>query len=568
MRGNTGRMPTASRAGAVAGGTVATAVHVGERPMTQQGLGGLQTSRGATSRGRVIQDESYFVGSLRQKNNELLAEITTLRAEIKTKERDQNSYQSYEKKAELLAKQIKEVQGDLADLNVLEDQISQHVESSEVLDDYEDLKAKNDRQSGDNDELFSERKRVENAIKQTDEEIVSEKAKEESMVDELDEERKQQYLDTKAENEDLSKSVDEMQGQLDAINEEISQAEGILKQNPVKREAVNLYNTIAELEGKKRDIQKEIEADDKGTPEEQRERLLKKVKDDNQSIATMERKIAELKNKVDEIQSELADLDDNDQADDGNDEKREKYKQLVQRDNQMNTFLEDFDRVRSEHKETLEAAETNIVGLLEKISRDMERGENMPTFQEHREDQSQLDYKTKEYGRSENTAKALQDKMRKLQKDNQNVNLLDTKIGTEMDDLKKEIEKMETELVTYKDIGGLREVTETRKRRLLTDKSRLVTRRDTSKRVLAEQASTYDSAKSTLTGNETYAQLLALEKKWVGFQRNNHVMQSFIDAQEAESRFKPYVKKVNGYMNEFNTDLRTREPIKNVSRTV
>ena len=46
----------------------------------------------------------------------------------------------------VLAKQIKEVQGDLADLNVLEDQISQHVESSEVLDDYEDLKAKNDRQ--------------------------------------------------------------------------------------------------------------------------------------------------------------------------------------------------------------------------------------------------------------------------------------------------------------------------------------------------------------------------------------------------------------------------------------
>jgi len=536
--------------------------------MTQQGLGGLQTSRGATSRGRVIQDESYFVGALRQKNNELGAEITTLRAEIKTKERDQNSYQSYEKRAELLAKQIKAIQGDLADLNVLEDQISQHVESSEVLDDYEDMKAKNDRQSGDNDELFSERKKVENAIKQTEGEIVSEKAKEESMVDELDEERKQMYLDTKGENEHLSKSVEEMQGQLDSISEEIAQAEGILQQNPIKREAVNLYNNIAELEAKKHDIQKEIEADDKGTPEEQRERLLAKVKDDNQSIATMERKMQELKNKVDEIQSELADLDDNDQADDGNDEKREKYKQLVQRDNQMNTFLEDFDRVRSEHKETLENAEVNIVDLLEKISRDVERGENMPTFKEHQDDKSQLDYKTKEYGRSENTAKALQDKMRKLQKDNQNVNLLDSKIATEMEDLNKEIERMETELVTYKDIGGLREVTETRKRRLLTDKSRLVTRRDVSKRVLAEQASTYDNAKSTLTGNETYAQLLALEKKWVGFERNNQVMQSFIESQEAESHFKPYVKQVNGDINTFNTDLRTREPIKNTSRTV
>ena len=45
-------------------------------------------------------------------------------------------------------------------------------------------------------------------------------------------------------------------------------------------------------------------------------------------------------------------------------------------------------------------------------------------------------------------------------------------------------------------------------------------------------------------------------------------MQSFIESQEAESHFKPYVKQVNADINTFNTDLRTREPIKNTSRTV
>ena len=82
------------------------------------------------------------------------------------------------------------------------------------------------------------------------------------------------------------------------------------------------YNQISELQSKKADIQKEIDADDKGTPEEQRERLLKKVKDDNQAIATMERTITEMKNKVDEIQSEVADLDDNEGDGNENDEKR------------------------------------------------------------------------------------------------------------------------------------------------------------------------------------------------------------------------------------------------------
>ena len=119
------------------------------------------------------------------------------------------------------------------------------------------------------------------------------------------------------------------------------------------------------------------------------------------------------------------------------------------------------------------------------------------------QDKGELDHKQREFGRSQTTAKSLQEKMRRLQKDNQNVNLLDSKIASEMETLNTEIEKMETELVTYKDIDGLREVTESRKRRLVQDKSRLVTRRDTSKRVLAELASKYDAAKSQLSANET-----------------------------------------------------------------
>jgi len=155
------------------------------------------------------------------------------------------------------------------------------------------------------------------------------------------------------------------------------------------------------------------------------------------SIATMERKIAEMKNKVDEVQSELADLDDNEAETDGSDRKWQQYKQLVEQDNKMNDFLEKFDEVRTEHKTRLEEAETNVVDLLQKISAGMERTENMPTLQEHMDDKSQLDYKTKEYGRSENTAKALQHKMQNLQKHQQNVHKLESKISAEMEERKR-----------------------------------------------------------------------------------------------------------------------------------
>ena len=36
-----------------------------------------------------------------------------------------------------------------------------------------------------------------------------------------------------------------------------------------------------------------------------------------------------------------------------------------------------------------------------------------------------------------------------------------------------------------------------------------------------------------------YSQLLALEKKWVGFERNNHVMNSFIESQQVSTHAVP-----------------------------
>lgn len=51
--------------------------------------------------------------------------------------------------------------------------------------------------------------------------------------------------------------------------------------------SVVLHERLAELQAKKESIIEEINAE--GTPEQQRERLLEKVKKDNEEIAAMQR---------------------------------------------------------------------------------------------------------------------------------------------------------------------------------------------------------------------------------------------------------------------------------------
>lgn len=65
----------------------------------EQGLNRLGTAP-RTSYGRTVQDESYFLGSLRTKVAELTKEIAKLQREITQLERDEGSYNSYEKRAE------------------------------------------------------------------------------------------------------------------------------------------------------------------------------------------------------------------------------------------------------------------------------------------------------------------------------------------------------------------------------------------------------------------------------------------------------------------------------------
>ena len=52
-------------------------------------------------------------------------------------------------------------------------------------------------------------------------------------------------------------------------------------------DAVRLYEQLRELEEKRDALRQEVQA--QGTPQEERERLLKAVKEDNNEIASMER---------------------------------------------------------------------------------------------------------------------------------------------------------------------------------------------------------------------------------------------------------------------------------------
>jgi intraflagellar transport protein 74 len=133
------RMGTAIRPGSRAGlGPLNTNIQVAERPVTQQGMMGMKpVSQGP---GRQIQDRSYYMGELRKRCDELQGEINKMNGEAEQYNKDNETYTKFEKKYNTLIIEVRKLQGDLADLNLIADKSRNGTDPQDIDNAYQHLK--------------------------------------------------------------------------------------------------------------------------------------------------------------------------------------------------------------------------------------------------------------------------------------------------------------------------------------------------------------------------------------------------------------------------------------------
>ncbi|KAL2781634.1 intraflagellar transport protein 74-like protein isoform c, partial [Daubentonia madagascariensis] len=492
-----------SRGGPIGtGGVLSSQIKVADRPVTQQGLSGMKT--GMKGPQRQILDKSYYLGLLRSKISELTTEINKLQKEIEMYNQENSVYLSYEKRAETLAVEIKEFQGQLADYNMLVDKLNTNTEMEEVMNDYNMLKAQNDRETQSMDIIFTERQAKEKQIRSVEEEIEQEKQAADGIIKNMSPEKQVKYIEMKTTNEKLLQELDTLQQQLDSLNMKKESLETEIAHSQVKQEAVLLHEKLYELESHR----EQMIAEDKsmGSPMEEREKLLKQVKEDNQEIASMERQLTDIKEKINQFNDEIRQLD------------------LDLEEHQV--FIETFEETKNQELERKAQIEANIVSLLEHCSRDINRMKQISsiTNQELKMMQDDLNFKSTEMQKSQSTARNLTSDSQRLQLDLQKMELLESKMTEEQHSLKSKIKQMTTDLETYNDLPALKSSGEEKKKKLHQERMVLSIRRNAFKKIMEKLNIEYETLKTQLQENETHSQLTNLERKWQHHEQNNFVM--------------------------------------------
>ncbi|CAJ1081947.1 intraflagellar transport protein 74 homolog [Xyrichtys novacula] len=532
-------------------GVLSAQIKVTDRPVTQQGLSGMKT--GMKGPQRQILDKSYYLGLLRSKINELTTETSKLHKEIDNFSQENSVYLSYEKRAEGLAGEIKDLQGQLADYNMLVDKLNTNTEMEEMINDYNMLKAQNDSEAEGIDSIFTERREREEAIRAIEEEIKRERRVADEIIQQMPAVKQEKYFTMTTANEELLQELTVLQEELDILVTRKEDYEAELAHSHIKQEVVRLHETLSALE-MKRDAM-EAEHKSLGSPQEEREKLLKQVKEDNQEIASMERQLTEIRERTAQITEEIRQLEQDSEEAQG--ERQQKYKELKKKEEEIDRYLGSFEDSRAQEQEKMTQCQENIVSLLEHCSRNMLRLRQVDrvTAGELRNMQEVLVSKETEVVQSESTARGLSTESQRLQQDLEKVQQLEGKITSELSTLKERVSTMETELHTYRDLDTLRHEAEEKKKRLQEDRVSLSQRRDSFKQLLDEMNQKYEALTTKLQENETHTQLTNLERKWRHLEQNNFVMKEFIASKSQESDYDSVAKNVFQQINEYNKNL-------------
>uniref|UniRef100_A0A915CSK7 Uncharacterized protein n=1 Tax=Ditylenchus dipsaci TaxID=166011 RepID=A0A915CSK7_9BILA len=235
---------------------------------------------GSSMGNRQVLDKTYYISLLNNQLRLLETEIDSLVNELDKTEKGQQNLLYYEQKAEEQANELKELQGELSDLNLIIDRQNTNADMRDLEFELVEAQKSNEELSLAVEELFQERREKEDFIQQFEERIQRVRRQNDEQINNLEPGIKDEFERVKEETESLRHELEEKQHELEKLNKTKEELDLALANSPLKQQASVLEEQIYELEEKKNTIMKELNSE--GTPEEQRQNLINRIQKDNE----------------------------------------------------------------------------------------------------------------------------------------------------------------------------------------------------------------------------------------------------------------------------------------------
>ncbi|XP_046395187.1 intraflagellar transport protein 74 homolog [Ischnura elegans] len=532
---------------------LSTVVNVMDRPVTQQGLSGLSSKDvnssgglGSGGRGpqRQVKDVSYFMGILRGKVGELTSEIARLAQETEAGASQRATLALYDKRAKEMAAELTELRGQLSDYNLLLDLVNTGgVESTgfggaslwETESALAELKARNDEESKRVEELFSVRKAAEDKAKTLSDQIEKEHKGAEMLIESLSEDERTLYSNLQMEEAKMQETIQMLQSKLNALNSERDMLKTKISSSRARQDAVHLKLQIQEAMERRDSLITSSVGGLHGNVnqvslEEERARLLERVKKDKMEAAKAMQLAEEAEEQARRLRQELTSFqqDENYVSYSG----QLGYQAVRNKEKEIDELPSNADEQCREIEGRIASTETVIVETLSTLSKQL----SDPSFTQPSMDEI---WSRKESVSVVDSQVGSQSELRN-KFFNRNMAGVEKKLMNEIQSLRSKIASIEKDAKAMTDIETVKAQGHARLKELEEERAILEKKMKENKKIEESTSAAiakYEAIKKKLEDDNQWIFLRNLERKLSQAKQGNAALKEYIEAKKREQDY-------------------------------
>jgi len=203
-----------------------------------------------------------------------------------------------ERKYESVLKQVRTLEGELADYNLSMDKYRTDCRVEDVLMMLDHVKYQNNKQRQSLDSLFLERKSNEDKLMEIEHKIREYNIETEKRLNNLDPYQKGEYDNLINENNNLNNEINKKRQEIDVLNHQIIQFDQRLKLDVQRQKTKQLKEEKSELLNKYEELQ--IQIGEMNLPlDELKEKMVTRIKKETDDVKNFENRAKDLKNMID-----------------------------------------------------------------------------------------------------------------------------------------------------------------------------------------------------------------------------------------------------------------------------
>jgi len=231
--------------------------------------------------------------------------------------------------------------------------------------------------------------------------------------------------------------VHRCKNEFEELTYKVHQQENRLRMDQTRMRVINLKEEIRTLEGKKSDLDIQLNESNMSIPE-LRERLLAKLKEDKERMVESEARSRDLKRAIENIDKKIRDTEDEILGNNKlSEENKKKYEAMYEVEKEMNDFITNFESNREKVREKMHTLQNSIVATLENTSNLMTAMKTIPTVEEHEKIINDLKFTQKQKDNAEETLRLVQGQLLKRQKDLEKIEQFETTLPQQLDKMKE-----------------------------------------------------------------------------------------------------------------------------------